>query len=290
MEKLQSYSDYSLNQVSKFSDEAVFFSCILNRTKISNKFPVLYTLTNTSSSRLRWECFRKCASCYALDNWSFGLKVCNDYMRFEYLSLLLLQCTVKSNVSFTLQMSSRSHCVLTIYIEQHTGIRTLQDVIVTRLNLVELARNDYLKKTLDYRGHLRTEAIAINNKSCIPWTCLVSLANSESCIPISLGVQHLGQNRANHQVELWSHKTSWTVMCTPKLPLCFVEPNRMLTRHSEWGIPNCLCSEAGARLYPIPTELSHQSGLGILAWQLQNHFDCLHMAKRLFLGHCYGSL
>ncbi len=58
--------------------------------------------------------------------------------------------------------------MLTIYIEQHTGIRTLQDVIVTRLNLVELARNDYLKKTLDYRGHLRTEAIAINNKSCIP--------------------------------------------------------------------------------------------------------------------------
>jgi hypothetical protein len=42
--------------------------------------------------------------------------------------------------------------VLTIYIEQHAGIRTLQDVMVTRLNLVELARNDYLKKTLDYRG------------------------------------------------------------------------------------------------------------------------------------------
>jgi hypothetical protein len=58
--------------------------------------------------------------------------------------------------------------VLTIYIEQHPGIRTLEDVIVTRLNLVELARNDYLKKTLDYRGCLRREAIAINNKSCIP--------------------------------------------------------------------------------------------------------------------------
>jgi hypothetical protein len=58
--------------------------------------------------------------------------------------------------------------VLTIYIEQHPGIRTLQDVIVTRLILVELARNDHLKKTLDFRGYLRREAIAIHNKSCIP--------------------------------------------------------------------------------------------------------------------------
>ncbi len=58
--------------------------------------------------------------------------------------------------------------MLTIYIEQHTGIKTMQDVIVTRLNLVEFARNDHLKKTLDYRDHLRREAIAINNKSCIP--------------------------------------------------------------------------------------------------------------------------
>ncbi len=57
--------------------------------------------------------------------------------------------------------------MLTIYIEQHPGIRTLQGAIVTRLNLVELARNDHLKKTVDYRGYLRREAIPINNKSCI---------------------------------------------------------------------------------------------------------------------------
>jgi len=60
------------------------------------------------------------------------------------------------------QMSSRSHCVLTFYIERRTGIRTLQDVTVAKLNLVDLAGNERVKKTSDYRGHLRREAMAIN--------------------------------------------------------------------------------------------------------------------------------
>jgi hypothetical protein len=89
-------------------------------------------------------------------------------MWFEYLNSLLLQCIMKTKVNFTLKMLSKPHCVFKIYIEQHLGIKTLQDVIATRLNLVKLARNDHLKKTLDYKCHLRREAITINSKSCIP--------------------------------------------------------------------------------------------------------------------------
>jgi hypothetical protein len=52
--------------------------------------------------------------------------------------------------------------VLTFYIERRTGIRTLQDVTVAKLNLVDLAGNEHVKKTSDYRGRLRREAMAIN--------------------------------------------------------------------------------------------------------------------------------
>jgi hypothetical protein len=37
--------------------------------------------------------------------------------------------------------------------------------VATRLNLVDLARYEHLKKTSDYRGHLRREAMVINDKS-----------------------------------------------------------------------------------------------------------------------------
>ncbi len=69
---------------------------------------------------------------------------------------------VRSNVCLTWQMSSRSHCVLTFYIERQTGIRTFQDVTVAKLNLVDLAGNERLKNIADYRGHLRREAMGIN--------------------------------------------------------------------------------------------------------------------------------
>ncbi len=147
------------------------------------------------------------------------------------MSLFILWWTVKTNVSFTLQMSSRSHCVLTLYIERRTGIRTLQDVTVAKLNLVDLAGNERVKKTSDYRGCLRREAMAINKSLTFLEQVLYPLQTQKLGSQFHQEYKHLGQNRASYQLELLPHKKFQTVMCGLKLSLCPVEPIRMLTRH-----------------------------------------------------------
>lgn len=53
--------------------------------------------------------------------------------------------------------------MLTFYIERRVGLRTLQDVTVAKLNLVDLAGVERLKKTSgDLGGQLRREACCIN--------------------------------------------------------------------------------------------------------------------------------
>ncbi|CAM6016210.1 unnamed protein product [Sphagnum balticum] len=81
------------------------------------------------------------------------------------------------------QMSSRSHCVLTFYIERRTGIRTLQDVTVAKLNLVDLAGNERVKKTSDYRGRLRREAMAINKSLTFLEQTVYALRLGQGYIP-----------------------------------------------------------------------------------------------------------
>ncbi|KAH9532915.1 hypothetical protein CY35_18G024400 [Sphagnum magellanicum] len=81
------------------------------------------------------------------------------------------------------QMSSRSHCVLTLYIERRTGIRTLQDVTVAKLNLVDLAGNERVKKTSDYRGRLRREAMAINKSLTFLEQTVYALRLGQGYIP-----------------------------------------------------------------------------------------------------------
>jgi hypothetical protein len=44
-------------------------------------------------------------------------------------------------------------------------LSNIQEATVARLNLVDLARYEHLKKTSDYRGHLKREAMVINDKS-----------------------------------------------------------------------------------------------------------------------------
>jgi hypothetical protein len=44
-------------------------------------------------------------------------------------------------------------------------LSNIQEATVARLNLVDHARYEHLKKMSDYRGHLRREAMVINDKS-----------------------------------------------------------------------------------------------------------------------------
>ncbi|CAK9220135.1 unnamed protein product [Sphagnum troendelagicum] len=81
------------------------------------------------------------------------------------------------------QMSSRSHCVLTFYIERQTGIRTFQDVTVAKLNLVDLAGNERLKNIADYRGHLRREAMGINKSLSFLLQTVYALRLGQDYIP-----------------------------------------------------------------------------------------------------------
>ncbi|OAE28508.1 hypothetical protein AXG93_1736s1040 [Marchantia polymorpha subsp. ruderalis] len=59
------------------------------------------------------------------------------------------------------QMSSRSHCVFTMFVERHSGLRTLQEVTSSKLNLVDLAGSERLKRT-EVGGTTKKEAMLIN--------------------------------------------------------------------------------------------------------------------------------
>lgn len=58
-------------------------------------------------------------------------------------------------------MSSRSHCVFTMFVERHSGLRTLQEVTSSKLNLVDLAGSERLKRT-EVGGTTKKEAMLIN--------------------------------------------------------------------------------------------------------------------------------
>ncbi len=76
-------------------------------------------------------------------------------------------------------------------------------------------------------------------------------------------------------MELWSHKTFPYAL----LNQAQCKPG---TLNGEFQTVHAL--RLGRAIYPILTEPSHHSAEGILGWQLQNHFACLHIAIRLFLG------
>ncbi|BBN03135.1 hypothetical protein MPTK1_2g21020 [Marchantia polymorpha subsp. ruderalis] len=59
------------------------------------------------------------------------------------------------------EMSSRSHCVFTMFVERHSGLRTLQEVTSSKLNLVDLAGSERLKRT-EVGGTTKKEAMLIN--------------------------------------------------------------------------------------------------------------------------------
>ncbi|KAL2644756.1 hypothetical protein R1flu_012343 [Riccia fluitans] len=59
------------------------------------------------------------------------------------------------------QMSSRSHCVFTLFVERHSGLRTLEEVTSCKLNLVDLAGLERLKRT-EVGGQTKKEAMLIN--------------------------------------------------------------------------------------------------------------------------------
>ncbi len=109
--------------------------------------------------------------------------------------------------------------MLTFYIERRTGIRTLQDVTVAKLNLVDLAGNERVKKTSDYRGHLRREAMAINKSLTFLEQVLYPSQTQKLGSQFHQEHKHLGQNRASYQLELLPHKNFQTVMCGLKLSL-----------------------------------------------------------------------
>ncbi|KAL3687157.1 hypothetical protein R1sor_013466 [Riccia sorocarpa] len=59
------------------------------------------------------------------------------------------------------QISSRSHCVFTLFVERHSGLRTLEEVTSCKLNLVDLAGLERLKRT-EVGGQAKKEAMLIN--------------------------------------------------------------------------------------------------------------------------------
>ncbi|XP_023118879.2 LOW QUALITY PROTEIN: kinesin-like protein KIF9 [Amphiprion ocellaris] len=72
--------------------------------------------------------------------------------------------------------SSRSHCILTVYIESHS--RTLSDAryMTSKLNLVDLAGSERLVKT-GSEGQMLKEAMYINKSLSILERAILALAN-----------------------------------------------------------------------------------------------------------------
>ncbi|CAM6104068.1 unnamed protein product [Calypogeia fissa] len=80
------------------------------------------------------------------------------------------------------QMSSRSHCIFTMYIERHSGLRTLQEVTSSKLNLVDLAGSERLKRT-DVAGQTKKEAMNINKSLTLLEQAVVALRQGCGHVP-----------------------------------------------------------------------------------------------------------
>jgi hypothetical protein len=136
---------------------------------------------------------------------------------------------------------------------------------------------------VEYRGHLRREAMVINDKSLtFPGHVLYPLQTQRLASQFPL-----------------EYKVGVRIEPTIKWNCDLIRPSLTLfwTKHNvnqAWWMGNSrlfMLWGWDRAIYPILTEPSHHSAEGILGWQLQNHVACLHIAIRLFLGwDCYTTL
>lgn len=87
------------------------------------------------------------------------------------------------------QQSSRSHTIFTLYMEKRVGrFPTEQDIAVAKLNLVDLAGVEHLKKTnTDTGGLMRREACTINKSLSFLETAVYALRLGQGYIPFRQG-------------------------------------------------------------------------------------------------------
>lgn len=67
----------------------------------------------------------------------------------------------KSNCMVCMQISNRSHCMFTIYVERHTKGRQFPDRTAAKLNLVDLAGSERFK-CIDAARQSEKEVLSIN--------------------------------------------------------------------------------------------------------------------------------
>ncbi|KAI0213411.1 Kinesin-like protein KIF9 [Lamellibrachia satsuma] len=95
----------------------------------------------------------------------------------EALNLLFEGETNRAIAAHTLnKMSSRSHCIFTIYMETHSRLQSNAKYLLSKLNFVDLAGSERLKKT-NSAGKTLTEAMYINKSLSFLEQTVIALAD-----------------------------------------------------------------------------------------------------------------